>query len=79
MKELDFNLENAVKVLKAMKRGIVDECVVDIIRAKFTDKPSDKMLEGMAKLAMLFVDILTKETEFRDAIDFLSKKDVTIE
>ena len=79
MKELDFNLENAVKVLNAMKCGIVDECACDIIRAKLTNKPSDKMLEGMAKVAILFVGILTKETEFRDAIDFLSKQDVTIE
>lgn len=79
MKELDFNLENAVKVVNAMKCGLVDECARDIIRAKLTDKPSDKELGGMAKLAILFVGILTKETEFRDALKFLSLKDVTIE
>ena len=79
MKELEFNLENAVKVVKAMERGLAFECVRDILRAKITGKPSDRLLEGMAKAASLLVDILTKETEFRDAIDFLSKQDVTIE
>ena len=79
MKELDFNLENAVKVVKAMERGLVIERVSDIIRVKITGKPSDKLLEGMAKAASLIVDILTKETEFRDAIKFLSEQDVTIE
>ena len=79
MKELDFNLENAVKVLKAMKCGIVDECARDIICAKITGKPSDKVLEGMAKLAVIFVDILTKETEFRVGLKCLSEQNVTIE
>lgn len=79
MKELDFNLENAVKVVKAMERGLVLECARDILRAGIIGKPSDKLLEGMAKVASLFVDILTKETEFRDALKFLSEKDVTIE
>lgn len=79
MKELDFNLENAVKVVKAMERGLTLECVRDILRAKITGKPSDKLLEGMAKASNLLVGILTKETEFRDAIKFLSEQDVIIE
>ena len=79
MKELDFNLENAVKVVKAMERGLVLEHVSDIIRAKITRKPSDKLIEGMAKAASLIADILTKETEFRDALKFLSEQGVTIE
>ena len=79
MKELEFNLENAVKVVKAMERGLALECVCDILRAKITGKQSDRLLEGMTKAASLLVDILTKETEFRDAIDFLSKQDVPIE
>ena len=79
MKELDFNTENSVKVVKAIGRGLVAECARDLLRAKITNKEPDRMLEGMAKIAMVFVDILTKETEFRDAIDFLSKRGVTIE
>ena len=79
MKELDFNLENAVKVVKAIERGLSVERVSDIVRTKLTGKPSDKLLEGMAKAASLLVDILTKETEFRDAIKFLSEQGVTIE
>lgn len=79
MKELDFNLENAVKVVKVMERGITLGRVRDIIRAKITGKPSDSFLEGMAQAATLFVDILTKETEFRNALKFLSEQDVTIE
>lgn len=79
MKELEFNTENSLKVVKAMGRGLVVERVSDIIRAKITGKPSDKVLEGMAKAAILIVDILTKETEFRDALKFLSEQGVTIE
>lgn len=79
MKELDFNLENAVKVLKAMKHGLVSECDRDILLAKLTGKTPNRLLGGMAKAASLFVDILTKETDFRDAIDFLSKQGVTID
>lgn len=79
MKELDFNTENSVKVVKAMGRGLVAECVRDVLRAKITGEQHDRLLEGMAKAASLFVDILTKETEFRDAIDFLTKQGVTIE
>lgn len=78
MKELDFNLENAVKVLKAMKHGLVSECARDILLAKLTGKTPNSSLGGMAEAASLFVDILTKETNFRDAIDFLSKHGVTI-
>lgn len=79
MKELDFNLENAVKVVKAIGRGLVTECAWDVLRAKITGEQPDKLLEGMAKAASLFVDVLTKETEFRDALKVLSEQDVTIE
>lgn len=79
MKELDFNLENAVKVLEAMKSGLALELVRNILRAKITGEQSDRLLEGMVKSATLFVDILTKETEFRNALKFLSEQDVTIE
>lgn len=79
MKELDFNTENSVKVVKAMGRGLVTECARDVLYAKITGKQPDRLLEGMAKAASLFVDILTKETEFRDALKFLSEQDVTIE
>ena len=79
MKELDFNAENSVKVVKAMGRGLVEEYALDAIRAKITGKQPDRRIEGMAKAASLLVGILTKETEFRDAVDFLSKQDVTIE
>lgn len=79
MKELDFNLENAVKVVKAMERGLVAECVRDVLRTKITGEQPDKLLEGMAKAASLLADILTKETEFRDALKFLSERGVTIE
>lgn len=79
MKELEFNTENSVKVVKAMERGLVAECVRDVLRAKITGEQPDKLLEGMAKAASLLADILTKETEFRDALKFLSERDVTIE
>lgn len=79
MKELDFNLENAVKVVKAMERGLVAECVRDVLLAKITGEQPDRRLEGMAKAASLLVGIFTKETEFRDDLKFLSEQDVTIE
>lgn len=79
MKELDFNMENAVKVLEAMKRWLVDDYASDIIRTKITGKPSDKVLEGMAKVAIIFVGILNNETDFRDALEIMSEHDVTIE
>lgn len=79
MKELGFNLENAVKVVKAMGTGFVEEYVLDVFRVKITGKQPDRLIEGMAKAASLLVDILTKETEFRDALKFLSEQGVTIE
>ena len=79
MKELDFNTENSVKVVKAMACGLVTECAWDVLRSKIIGKQTDTLLEGMAKTAILFVNILTKETEFRDAIKFLSEQGVTIE
>lgn len=79
MKELDFNLENAVKVLETMTRWLVDDCARDVIRAKITGKPSDKLLEGMVKVAIIFVGVLTNETDFRDALEVMSEHDVTIE
>lgn len=79
MKELDFNLENAVKAVKAMGSGLMEEYTLDVFRTKITGKQPDRLIEGMAKAASLLVDILTKETEFRDAVDFLSKQGVTIE
>lgn len=79
MKELDFNLENAVKVVNAMGSGFVEEYVLDVFRVKITGKQPDRLIEGMAKAASLIVDILTKETEFRDALKFLSEQGVTIE
>lgn len=79
MKELDFNLENAIKVLEVMKRWLMDDYVRDVIRAKITGKPSDKLLEGMAKVAIIFVGVLTNETDFRDALEIMSEHDVTIE
>lgn len=79
MKELDFNMENAVKVLEVMKRWLVDDCARDVIRAKITGKSSDKLLEGMAKVAIIFVGVLTNETDFRYALEIMSEHDVTIE
>jgi hypothetical protein len=79
MKELDFNMENSVKVLKAMERGLVAEYARDAVRAINTGGQPDSKLEGMTMASHMFVDILTKETDFREAIDFLSKQGVTIE
>lgn len=79
MKELDFNLENGVKVLEVMTRWLVDDCARDVIRAKIIGKPSDKLLEGMAKVAIIFVGVLTNETDFRDALEIMSEHDVTID
>jgi hypothetical protein len=79
MKELDFNTENSVKVVKAMGRGLVTECARDVLCSKIIGKQPDTLIEGMAKAASLFVDILTKETEFRDALKLLSEQGVIIE
>jgi hypothetical protein len=57
----------------------VEEYALDVFRAKITGKQPDRLIEGMGKVASLLVNILTKETEFRDAVDFLSKQGVTIE
>lgn len=78
MKEVEFNLENSVKVIKAMERCLVQERVRDVLFAKITGEPADLLLEGVQKAVELCADILTKETDFRDAIEFLSKQGVTI-
>lgn len=57
----------------------MEEYALDVFRAKITGKQPDRLIEGMGKVASLLVNILTKETEFRDAVDFLSKQGVTIE
>lgn len=79
MKELDFNTENAIKVLKAMENGIALEYGREVLATMITDEKPDQLLAGMAKTARLFVNILTKETEFCDAIKFLYEQGVTIE
>lgn len=79
MKELDFNTENSVKVVKVMERGLVAELARNVLHSKINCEQPDTLLEGMAKAASMFVDILTKETEFRDALKFLSDQGVTIE
>ena len=79
MKELDFNLENAIKVLKAMENGIALEYGKNVIKCLITGQKTDDLLGGMAKAAKLFVDILEHEAYFRDALKFLSEHDVTIE
>ena len=79
MKELDFNLENAVKVVKAMERGLVIERAKDVLASKIKGESTSDLLAGMLQVATLFVDILTNETDFRDALTFLSKQGVTIE
>lgn len=79
MKELDFNTENSVKVTEAVGRGLVEEYARDVIRAKITGEQPYRLLEGMAKVALVFTDILTNETGFNDALKFLSERGVTIE
>ena len=78
MKELDFNTENSVKAVKAVGRGLVAAYALDVRRAKITGEQPDRLLEGMAKAAGMFVDILTKDTVFRDAIAFLFMQGVII-
>ena len=79
MQELDFNTENSVKVVKAMERGLVAEYERDVVRTKITGEQPEALLEGMAKTAMLFVAILNNETDFRNAVNFLSRNGVAIE
>lgn len=79
MKELDFNTENSVKVAKAMCSGLVAEYALDVVCAKITGEHHDTRLEGMARAATVFVDILTTETGFRDALKILSECGITIE
>lgn len=33
MTELEFNHENCVKVIKAMTKGLVGDCVTDLLKA----------------------------------------------
>lgn len=79
MKELNFNTENSVKVVKAMGDGLAHEYGRDVVKSVITGEQPDQVLEGMAKAAVLFVAILTEETEFRDALKFLSERGITIE
>ena len=79
MKELEFNLENAIKVLKEMENGIALEYGKNVIKCLITGEKTDELLGGMAKAAKLFVDILEHEADFRDALKFLSEQGVTIE
>lgn len=79
MKELDFNTENSVKVAKAMGSVLVAEYARDVVCAKITGEHPDTLLEGVAKAAIVFVDILTTETGFREALKILSERGVTIE
>ena len=78
MKELDFNTENSVKVVKAMKNGLALEYGNEVIKSMITGEQPDYLLDGMSKAATFFVDILTKEIAFRDALKFLSEQGVTI-
>mgnify|MGYP004677553221 CR=1 FL=1 len=70
MKEIEFNLKNAVKVLKALENGLVDDCIKDGM--------VNKELYGMAQTATCFTGILTNEVLFRNAIDYLSDLGVII-
>nr|DAE51362.1 MAG TPA: hypothetical protein [Caudoviricetes sp.] len=79
MKELAFNTENAVKVLKAMENWLALEYGREVTVCMNKGGQPDQLLAGMSKTASLLVGILTKETEFRDALKFLAEQDVTIE
>lgn len=79
MTELEFNHENCVKVIKAMTKGLVGECVDNLLKSKLKEEEPDQLIMGMAQTAKLFLDILTNEADFYDAIKFLSKHDVIIE
>lgn len=79
MTELEFNHENCVKVIKAMTKGLVGDCVTDLLKSKLKGSEPDQLIMGMAQTAKLFLDILTNEVDFYDAIKFLSKHGVTIE
>ena len=76
--QMDFNLENALKVLKAFKEGFEVELRISSARNALAGKQPDKTEIGMLKAVSLSVGIFTDETDFRKAIEFLNKKGVTI-
>lgn len=49
MKELDFNTENSVKVLKAMENGLAHEYGREVIKSMVTGEQPDQLLAGMSK------------------------------
>lgn len=44
MKELDFNTENAIKVLKAMENGLALEYGREVLATMITDEKPDQLL-----------------------------------
>lgn len=79
MKEIEFNRENALKVVTELAKGLVKESDANLLTSKIKGEDIDMMVYGMAKASSLFVHIFTNADDFYDAIDFLAAQGVTIE
>ena len=72
MKEIEFNRENAIKVITELADGFVKESAANVLRSKIKGEDIDMVLYGMAKASSLFFGIFTNANEFHDAINYLS-------
>lgn len=72
MKEIEFNRDNAIKVITEFANGFIKESAANVLRSKIKGEDIDIMLYGMAKASSLFFGIFTNEDEFHDAINYLA-------
>lgn len=79
MKEIEFNRENAIKVVTKLAKGLINESAKNVLRSKIKGEDINMFLYGMAKVSLLFVDIFTNADAFYGAINFLAEHGVTIE
>ena len=79
LKEIEFNNENAIKVVTELAKGLVQESAKNVLRSKIKGEDINMFLYGMAQVSSLFVDIFTNADEFHGAINFLAEHGVTIE
>lgn len=64
MKELDFNTENSVKVLKAIEKGLAHEYGREVSASMITGEQPDQLLAGMSKAATFLLIFSPKKQNF---------------
>lgn len=79
MKEIEFNRENALKVVTELAKGLIKERAANVRTSKIKGEDIDWLLYGMAQASVLFVDIFYYSDVFHEAINFLAAQGVTIE